>query len=201
MNKYNFNGDLTPFGMPLWDVAKQPFPEEFPEYHTPTAGILLQCEAVMLLEHAREKKLIVDIGTFWGLSASIMSLVAEQVITIDVYMKFNGLTYEQVQRGGLSKFKNITAIESDADEVARTFSKPVDLIFIDANHEYKNVKGNFDSWFPKVTVGGEILFHDYQVYFRDEVMKFINDEVITRKDLEVIDKVGTIIAFRKLGNK
>lgn len=37
----------------------------------------------------------------------------------------------------------------------------LDLVFIDANHEYKNVKHDILSWLPKVRPGGILSGHDY----------------------------------------
>lgn len=196
MPKYNFNGDTEPYGYPKWVSSKNLFPDIFPDLDFPD-GILLKEDADMLLEHARGKGLVVDFGTFLGLSAAIMSMVCEKVITIDVYQKYNGYTYQQVQDLGLSKFKNVVAIEGDANIIARTFSDKVDLLFIDAIHDYKNVSSNYIVWFPHVKVGGEILFHDYQAIHPD-IVDFVKNEVMKDCRVKVIDKNGTIIAFEKV---
>lgn len=47
-----------------------------------------------------------------------------------------------------------------SESVARTFSEPVELIFIDGLHEYEGVKADFEAWFPKVIDGGVMAFHD-----------------------------------------
>jgi predicted O-methyltransferase YrrM len=47
-----------------------------------------------------------------------------------------------------------------SDSVARSFSEPVELIFIDGLHDYEAVKADFEAWFPKVMEGGVMAFHD-----------------------------------------
>jgi predicted O-methyltransferase YrrM len=47
-----------------------------------------------------------------------------------------------------------------SESVARTFSEPVEFIFIDGLHDYQSVKNDFETWFPKVMNGGVMAFHD-----------------------------------------
>ena len=54
----------------------------------------------------------------------------------------------------------ITPILKTSEEAAKTFDKPVELIFIDGNHDYNFVKSDFELWFPKVVEGGVMSFHD-----------------------------------------
>lgn len=45
-------------------------------------------------------------------------------------------------------------------EASKSFDKKIELLFIDGAHDYKNAKLDFESWFPKLIIGGTILFHD-----------------------------------------
>ena len=47
-----------------------------------------------------------------------------------------------------------------SDSVARSFPRPVELIFIDGLHDYQSVKSDFEAWFPLVIEGGVMAFHD-----------------------------------------
>ena len=46
------------------------------------------------------------------------------------------------------------------------------FIFIDADHAYEGVKGDFEAWSPMVKSGGEIAFHDTQL---DSVQKALDE--------------------------
>lgn len=43
-------------------------------------------------------------------------------------------------------------------------NETLDFVFIDASHEYKDVKDDIINWLPKVKIGGVLAGHDYQVF-------------------------------------
>ena len=44
--------------------------------------------------------------------------------------------------------------------VAKTWTTPIDLLFIDGSHLYADVKLDYECWSPFVQVGGVMAFHD-----------------------------------------
>ena len=47
-------------------------------------------------------------------------------------------------------------------EAANLYSdNSLDFVFIDASHDYVNVKKDIEHWYPKVKTGGIIAGHDY----------------------------------------
>jgi predicted O-methyltransferase YrrM len=73
-----------------------------------------------------------------------------------------GPTFAEFQRNireaGVEKIVEPHVDFSDA--VAREFSEPVELIFVDGLHDYESVRSDFEAWFPKVIEGGTMAFHD-----------------------------------------
>ena len=54
----------------------------------------------------------------------------------------------------------IHPLKGKSAEVAKKFTEPIDLIFIDGDHSYEGVKADVESWLPKVKDGGIVVFHD-----------------------------------------
>lgn len=56
----------------------------------------------------------------------------------------------------------ITPIRMDSLSASELYEDlSVDVVFIDASHEYEDVKADIKAWFPKVKIGGYISGHDY----------------------------------------
>lgn len=57
---------------------------------------------------------------------------------------------------------HITAIRKPSVEAAEDFNDDsIEIVFIDAAHEYEPVKEDINTWLPKVRKGGLIAGHDY----------------------------------------
>jgi hypothetical protein len=60
----------------------------------------------------------------------------------------------------------------EASELIKNES--LDFVYIDADHEYKSVKSDYDAWRDKIRKGGIISGHDYSIQFPG-VMKFVDE--------------------------
>ncbi len=54
----------------------------------------------------------------------------------------------------------IEPLRGTSGQIARSFDKSVDLLFIDADHSYDGVKTDVQSWFPKLGRHAIVVFHD-----------------------------------------
>lgn len=163
-------------------------------------GYLREIEGEKLMELASlvpESQAIVEIGSYKGKSTCYLASGSEgaMVYAIDLWDLGNNTatryrkpaTYqtfkEQVSNMGL--MQKITITKGNSIDVAKTWNKPIGLLFIDGNHQYEFVKADYESWHKFVVPGGYIAFHDYKNPDYPTVVgvgEFI-DEVIKLSDL------------------
>jgi predicted O-methyltransferase YrrM len=55
---------------------------------------------------------------------------------------------------------SVIGLIGDSPIVAAHFAQPLDLLFIDGGHAPDVARADYDSWTPKVTLGGLLLIHD-----------------------------------------
>lgn len=55
----------------------------------------------------------------------------------------------------------VRLIPATTQEVAATWTQPIDYLYIDADHAYESVKADLEAWVPHVRPGGLILGDDY----------------------------------------
>jgi hypothetical protein len=180
-------------------------------------GHLTNKDQELLFQYAKGAELAVDLGTYLGRSAITMSLNAKKVVTIDLFedmaitddeelklayeyygknkVIYNN-TFEDVKKG-IWPYSNVEVRKAVTSKEAVNFSdNSIDTLFIDADHSYNGVKRDFEAWISKVKVGGIILFHDYNDLFVD-VISFVTNEVLSRNDIEFVEKEIPTIVVRK----
>lgn len=103
-------------------------------------------------------KVIVELGVWEGNSTEAWAQLADKVYAIDIF-----ITPKFVKKV-LSKYNNIEVIESDSSSAASKFNEnSVDMVYIDACHEYEGVKKDILAWLPKIKKNGYLAGHDFLV--------------------------------------
>ena len=127
-------------------------------------------------EKVKEGGVIVEIGTYKGGSAAILASAFPGMIysiDIDPQMESNDLFVR-----GEFFLKNVTFITGKSEDIAFTWDKEIDMLFIDGSHDYIEVHKDIEMWVPKVKEGGTILFHDYGSH--TEVTIAVNEALMKR---------------------
>jgi predicted O-methyltransferase YrrM len=120
---------------------------------------------------------IVEIGSFKGRSTCCLAYgckgTDKHIFAIDIFdiernidfkpeERFDGIFFDvfwhNIEKCGLAAY--VTPIRGWSSEVAKTWDKPIDLLFIDGSHQYEDVLADFENFFPYVKVGGIVAFHD-----------------------------------------
>jgi hypothetical protein len=93
------------------------------------------------------------------------------------------------------KEENLSAVpiicRGTTEEWGHKVDDVLNMVFIDADHKYENVKKDFELWSPKVRVGGYVGFHDCNVVDVDRVINELPAEY------ELIHFYYTTKIFRK----
>lgn len=79
----------------------------------------------------------------------------------------------QVETMGLREI--ITPTRGFSLHVARTWNKPIGLLFIDGSHDYGDVKADFEAWSPSVVPGSVVAFDDYDTPKNPGVKRFVDE--------------------------
>ena len=58
--------------------------------------------------------------------------------------------------------ERIKLIIGDSSEVAKTWTKPIDFLYIDGDHSYKGIMADIKAWTPFLKSNSFLGFHDYQ---------------------------------------
>ena len=141
-------------------------------------GWLLKKEGELLYDLAKKcsgRGAIVEVGSWKGKSTIWLAFGSKDGAKARVYA-IDPHTGSQEHRdlyGKLDTFgefsKNISCagvseivkpLVKTSEEAARSFSEPVELVFIDGAHEYDMVEKDFQLWFPRLVEGGVMAFHD-----------------------------------------
>lgn len=100
----------------------------------------------------------------------------------DVYAIFN----DNLKELGLRDIVNVFAMPS-MEAVKFIDDGSLDIVFIDASHDYINVSNDIEAWLPKVRKGGIICGHDCESNEWDEA--YIHQDYVNGKHHGVIKAV------------
>ena len=150
---------------------------------------------------APKNAVIVEIGSFKGRSTVSFGFgcvgTQKHIYAIDLFEgdgadygqgDFQKVFHDNVIRCELSNY--ITSIKKHSIQVAATWDKPIDILFIDGSHEYQDVKADFEAFYPYVKKNGTIAFHDIKGKW-DGVIRFWA-EVIEAGYLKEIGQVSSL---------
>ena len=85
-------------------------------------------------------------------------------------------TYEDFLKN-TAKFQHIIVpLRGKSEEIAKNFNAEIDFLFIDAGHDYQNVRTDVLAWFPKLRAGAQVIFHD--IGWAEGVQRVVKEHVL-----------------------
>jgi SAM-dependent methyltransferase len=152
-----------------------------------------------IVDNLQDGAHIVEVGSWKGRSAAFMSV---EIINSNKNIKFDCVdtwkgsiehtTYDVITEeklydvflSNIEPVKHIiNPIRMTSIESSKSYEdNSLDFVFIDASHEYEDVKADILAWLPKVKIGGILAGHDYNTF---EGVNRAVDEIFRINDLEI----------------
>jgi len=162
-----------------------------------------------LAKQCKGKGAIVEIGSWKGMSTIWLAKGSKagsktKVFAVDPHTgspehgKVN--TFQQFKEN-IAKAEAadiVKPIVKTSEQAAKSFTQPVEFVFIDGNHDYKFVKQDFELWFPKLLEHGTIAFHDSHLW--PGPRRVVREKVFNSKNFRNIGFVESITFAEKVAS-
>jgi predicted O-methyltransferase YrrM len=137
----------------------------------PPASEHTEAEGALLRKYSLNAKTIVEIGVAEGASAWEVrqGMAADgDLYLIDPYpfTRFGRLCPARLvahRLVGTVTRGRVTWLEEFSQPLASSWSTPIDFLFIDGDHSYEGVKGDWNGWTPHLAGNGHVALHDARV--------------------------------------
>jgi glycosyltransferase involved in cell wall biosynthesis/predicted O-methyltransferase YrrM len=129
-------------------------------------------EAQLLLRYAAGARCVVEIGVSEGGSAYELAQVIApdaSLYLIDPYprgrigVNFSRVTARRLVAKAATNGLRVEWLRQFSSDAVRDWSKPIDFLFIDGDHAYEAVRGDWEQWTPHVAPNGFVALHDAQL--------------------------------------
>ena len=118
-------------------------------------------------------KVMVEVGSYMGESASVFAKHVKSITAIDPWVEgyddndgassTNMSKVEEYFDKTMSNFSNMKKIKMKSLEACKQFDdESLDFVYIDAEHTYEALFNDLKAWTPKVKKDGWICGHDWQ---------------------------------------
>lgn len=163
-------------------------------------------ELSLLLKYSHDAPCIVEIGCFEGKTAAALARnTTGHVFSIDPFFKGRaGISYGRcIARVHFvrQRVRNVQLIQGLSFKVAPRFSRPIDFLFIDADHSYQGIERDWADWFPKVRIGGFVALHDCKRAPNSPdilgSMQFYSSDLASMSGIEEIAAADSLVIFRR----
>lgn len=184
------------------------FPKDVDGYLWPREGLALYNLAQM----NKNLGAIVELGGYFGRSAICLAqgskaISGGKVYSIDIFKeeedskvkKFLPAFNKNIKKYKLQEY--IEPIEGSFEDISQDWVKPIRLLFIDGEHDKKELRKDFNSWEKFVYPGGIIIFHDSLIW--PDVTKNIREIIMSGKfkDVHTLNSHGSLTHMTKLPNE
>jgi predicted O-methyltransferase YrrM len=174
----------------------------------PAPSQLSDAERYALARHAAGRKRLVEIGVYFGASTRLLRSVMAadgEIVGVDPFFRGRiGVPFQKwTAERQLASSANGAArlIDAFSHDAVKTWSAPIDFLFIDADHSWKGIDGDWKEWSKFVEPGGIVALHDaLPVSFRadEDSVRYYAEVIAKDARFEPIEGVDSLAVVRRL---
>ncbi len=154
---------------------------------------------------------IVEIGSWKGRSTAWLAFGArrarQRVYAIDPHQgSFEDPTantlpefLENIRTAGLSDV--VEPLVMTSAQAVHALEGPIELLFIDANHDYEAVARDADLWLPRLIEGGVVMFHDMATTSYRGPRQVFRRRICWSRHFDSIGRVGSMGIARRTARR
>jgi predicted O-methyltransferase YrrM len=191
----------------LWQLG-------FAASETQTTDVERDC----LARHAAGKKMLAEVGVFHGVTTRRLRGVMDSggvLFAVDPYpkLRFGFSPYRVIARREVSKIKSgsvqwmrMTGAEAARSLYAEQPGPRFDFVFVDGDHSWEGIKGDWEGWSKLIAPGGIIAFHDSRSTPARQIddagsAQFTRQVIALDPDFETVDAVDSLTVLRRRGDR
>jgi predicted O-methyltransferase YrrM len=142
----------------------------------------------------KKPPVIAEVGCWTGVTTSVLASYAkwngglvyavdwfngtEKTDLFEIATKCDVLSIFLNNMSELGLMNQIKLMKMKSEEAVSNFKDgSLDLVFIDADHRYAEIKKDIDLWYPKVANGGILCGHDCEKRISDVSLEFLQSHV------------------------
>lgn len=156
----------------------------------------------LLARRAAQLGHVVEIGSWKGRSTWYLARALAdagspyRVVAIDPHLEGTREAFEEnLARFGIAdRVDQRVAFSTD---VVSAFDEPVGLLWIDGDHSYGGVRRDFETWFPRLALGGWVALHDTVNHWHGPT-RLVRELLARRDDLASVGVMGMVTYARKV---
>ena len=170
-----------------------------------------EAEQACLRRHATGKGRLVEIGVWHGVNTRAFRAAMSPegvVIAIDPFCRFffgirgfgwaRRIAHREVEKTGNGRVVWVERLGQEAPALAEVQPfLPVDFIFIDGDHSYEGLRGDWLAWKDHIAAGGIVALHDSRCRNGCGSEKFTQDAILRDPGFDRVDEIDSLTVLRR----
>ena len=172
-----------------------------------------EAERSCLARHANGKKMLAEVGVYHGVTTCRLRSAMDStgvLVAIDPYprQRLGFSSHRVIARREVSRIRNgvVKWMRTTGAQAARELHDrncgTFDFVFIDGDHSWGGLKGDWEGWSKLVVPGGIIALHDSRLTPIRQLedagsMLFTQQVIVNDPKFETVDAVDSLTVLRK----